>query len=487
MHLSNQYAPPVGIDERCTHTLDVPFAPPAGTDALVDNLLQTRFEDLSEDNVRIFKDRLLDMTGCLFGGTIVPEDAFLETMLKRWGGAEEAPLFARSGRLPLPAAAMLNAITARANDFGSMFFRVFGERMPSHCGETLIPLNLTLADVIPVSGRDFIARNVAAEDMTGRILYTLPVRWPTDMLLVSGAAAALAAPYYGLDAAQTKSALTYAACNATDPANSYYDYSQEFKYHNGESARMGVMACELARGGWTGWRDPFFGHWGLVTRQIKDGGLLPANYEKAFSRLGEVYFTEESFKQGPGGIPTSSAARCGAKVREKIIAACGSFDASQIKRVRVLKSNLVPVNYYSNPFTRRNQINALFCFQFVACCALLHGETRADLVQTPAIRADKRLTELAEESTMEVFESGTKQMRVIVEMHDGRGFEHTEDFEGSKHAYPSREFLEKKFWDQYNAWGKGSRAAGEKIIELAGKIETLDDMREYTSLLTLTE
>lgn len=108
-------------------------------------------------------------------------------------------------------------------------------------------------------------------------------------------------------------------------------------------------------------------------------------------------------------------------------------------------------------------------------------------MQTPAIRADKRLTELAEESTMEVFESGTKQMRVIVEMHDGRSFEHTEDFEGSKHAYPSREFLEKKFWDQYNAWGKGSRAAGEKIIELAGKIETLDDMREYTSLLTLTE
>lgn len=118
------------------------------------------------------------------------------------------------------------------------------------------------------------------------------------MLMVSSAAAALASRYYKLDADKTKVALTYAACNATDPANSYYDYSQEFKYHNGASAQMGIMACELAKGGWDGWADPYFGHWGLVTRQVKDGKPLPELYEKAFEGLGQVWYTEESFKRG---------------------------------------------------------------------------------------------------------------------------------------------------------------------------------------------
>lgn len=482
-----EYAPPVGVDASCTNHLDGPYAPPKGIDMLCENIVNTTYDKLSEDNVRIFKDRLLDMTGCIFGGAIVPEDQFLADLLCRWGGIEEAPLFARKGRLPMPSAVMLNSITARANDFGNMFFHVLGDRIASHCGETLIPMSLTLADVYPTSGKEFIANNVAAEDLTARILYTLPMRWPTDMLMVSSAAAALASRYYKLDAARTKAALSYAACNATDPANSYYDYSQEFKYHNGASAQVGIMACELAKGGWDGLADPFFGHWGLVTMQVKDGKPLPALYEKAFENLGKVWYTEESFKRGPGGIPTTAAAKCGAAVRKMIVAERGSMDPEQIKQVRVFRSGNMRFNYYSNPFTRRNHTNALFSFQFAACCALLNGTVKVDLVQTPAIQANPYLMELAERSTMEVFdcEAGKSLMKVIVEMKDGKSYEDMEDYGGSMHDYPSKEFLIQKFWDQFNAYGKLPKSVGEKIVELAGKIETLSDMREYTELLTL--
>ena len=199
-----EYAPPVGIDAACTNQLEGPYAPPKGIDLLCENVVNTTYDQLSEDNVRIFKDRLLDMTGCIFGGAIVPEDQFLADLLRRWGGIEEAPLFARKGRLPMPSAVMLNSITARANDFGNMFFHVLGDRIASHCGETLIPMGLTLADVYPTSGREFIANNIAAEDLTARILYTLPMRWPTDMLMVSSAAAALASRYYKIGRASCR-------------------------------------------------------------------------------------------------------------------------------------------------------------------------------------------------------------------------------------------------------------------------------------------
>ena len=482
-----EYAPPVGVDVACMNKLDSPYAPPIGIDLLCKNVVETTYDQLSEDNVRIFKDRLLDMTGCILGGAIVPEDQFLAEVLCRWGGIEEAPLFARRGRLPMPSAVMLNSITARANDFGNMFFHVHGDRIASHCGETLIPMGLTLADVYQTNGAEFIANNVAAEDLTARILYTLPMRWPTDMLMVSSAAAALASRYYKLDADKTKVALTYAACNATDPANSYYDYSQEFKYHNGASAQMGIMACELAKGGWDGWADPYFGHWGLVTRQVKDGKPLPELYEKAFEGLGQVWYTEESFKRGPGGMPTTAAAKCGAAVRKKIIEARGRLDPDKICRVRVFRSSNMRFNYYANPFHLRNHTNALFSYQFAACCALLHGAVRVDLVQTPAILNDPYLISLAESSTMEVFECepGKSMMKVIVELADGQSFEDIEDYGGSMHDYPTKEFIEEKFWAQFNAYGKMRRSVGEKIVELASKLETLPDMREYTELLTL--
>ena len=483
-----EYAPPVGIDAACPNQLEGPYAPPRGIDLLCENLVSTTYDKLSADNIRIFKDRLLDMTGCLFGGAIVPEDQFLADLLRRWGGIEEAPLFARAGRLPMPSAVMLNSITARANDFGNMFFHVLGDRIASHCGETLIPMGLTLADVYPTSGEAFIANNVAAEDLTARILFTLPRRWPTDMLMVSSAAAALASRYYKLDAARTKVALTYAATNATDPGNSYYDYCQEFKYHNGASAQMGIMACELARGGWQGFADPYFGHWALVTMQVKDGGPLPALYEKAFEGLGQVWYTEESFKRGPGGIPTTAAAKCGAGVRARILDDRGELRLADIRRVRVFRSSNMRFNYYANPFSRRNHTNALFSYQFAACCALLHGAVKVELVQTPAIQADTSLVELAENSSMEVFdcEAGKSMMKVVVEMKDGAVYEDIQDYGGSMHDYPSREFLLQKFWDQFNAFGKLPRSVGEKIVELAGKIETLSDMREYTQLLTLS-
>jgi 2-methylcitrate dehydratase PrpD len=467
--------------------VDKKLLPPNGTGMLCRNLVETTFDRLSEDNIRIFKDRLLDMTGCIFGGAIVPEDQFFYELLRRWGGLEEAPLFAASGRLPVVSAVMHNCILARANDFGNMAYEVLGDSIASHFGETLIPMGLTLADVYGTSGEDFITNNIAAEDTIGRVLYTLPVRWPMDMLLVSSAAAALAARYYKLDARQAKVALSFAATNATDPGNSYFDYSHEFKYHNGESARMGVMAAELAKGGWNGLEDPYFGHWGLISNRLGTDDELPDLYEKSFEGLGEVYYTERRFKRWPGGIPTTVAGQCGAALHETITKAYGAFDPEKIKQVHVYRSNSMRYNYYSNPFKLRNHVNALFSYQFSVCCALLNGTIRIDHVQTSSIHSNPLLIELAENSTMGTFECepGRMMMKVVVEMKDGQVFEEIKDYNIAMSTYPAKEFLEKKFWDQFNAFGKLPKSFGEEIIRLAGKIETLPDMREYTQLLTL--
>lgn len=344
-----------------------------------------------------------------------------------------------------------------------------------------------MADVYGCTGKEFIANNIAAEDTVGRVLYTLPVRWPTDMELGSSAAAAIAIRYYKLDAEKAKVAFSYAATNATNPGNSYYDYCQEFKYHNAESARCGIMSAELAKGGWRGLEDPFFGNDGLIAKKVPMGSL-PDLYEKTFDMLGEKYFTEVRFKKGPGGMPTIAVSELGMKLRNKIMEADGAFDPNKIKQVRIYGPDRLRKDYYSNPFKLRNHTNALFSYTFSCCCALYHGDRRVDLVQTPAILAHPKLVELAETTVMDTY-TCTPERDIIykaqAEMTDGRIFESEADFVGSMFQYPTKELLEKKFWDQFNAFGKLPKSTGEKIIELANRIETLTDMREYTELLTI--
>ncbi len=459
------------------------YMPPKGIDALCENAVNVTYEKLSEDNIRIVKDKLLDITGCILGGSIVKEDQFLTQYFKQLGGKEEADVFTKGFKLPLVNAVLLNSLYARANDFGAMFFRVRDEHIASHNSESIIPMALSYATTRKVSGKEFLANDVAAEDLTCRILYSLPVRWPTDMLLVSTCTTTLASRYNGFNKEELKTALSYAQANCTNPGNSYYDYSQEFKYHNAESSRMGVMAVELTKGGWRGYKDPYFGHWGLVTMQIKDSSDLPALYDGIFRNLGKEFYIEESFKRFPGGIPTTAAANAGKDIRNQIISAYGKLEPSRIRGVHVSRSSKVRYNYYSEPFVLRNHTNALFCFQFSACCALLYGNVGVASVQTDAINADKDLLRLAEESTFDVFEDDRALLKVVVEMEDGREFVSQMDYDGSMHEYPTHEFLVGKFKSQAEVSGVMNKSKIEKVIDLAGRIETLDDMREYTELL----
>lgn len=306
------------------------------------------------------------------------------------------------------------------------------------------------------------------------------------MELGSSAAAAIAIRYFKLDVQMAKVAFGYAATNATDPGNSYYDYCQEFKYHNAESARCGIMAAQLAMGGWRGLEDPFFGNGGLITKKLPPQAL-PELYEQAFELLGEKYFTEVRFKRGPGGMPTIALSELGLKLRQQIIESDGGVDPEKIKQVRIFEPDSLRRNYYSNPFRLRNHTNALFSYAFACCCSLYHGDRRVDLVQTPAILAHPVLVALAENTIIDTYPCPSKNdiYKAQAEMKDGRIFEAEADFVGEMFKYPSREFLEKKFWDQFNAFGKLPRAVGEKIIELADRVETLTDIREYTELLTL--
>ena len=103
---------------------------------------------------------------------------------------------------------------------------------------------------------------------------------------------------------------------------------------------------------------------------------------------------------------------------------------------------------------------------------------------TSAIQQDTELVRLAEGATMETYEpeGGAPMVKAVFVMKDGSTLEAEQNFMVME-RYPEKEELIAKFMDQFNAYGKLPAANAEKIIELADRIEEVEDMREFTELL----
>ena len=214
---------------------------------------------------------------------------------------------------------------------------------------------------------------------------------------------------------------------------------------------------------------------------------MPPLFEYATKDLGKLYFTEESFKRFPGGIPNTPAALAAIEVRKKM---GGKINVDDVAAVDVFRSENTAYNYYSQPFSNPTQLNGLFCYQFQVCCALYYGAVRVEHVQTEAIQNNQELLALIAKSTMGVYSSDdgipvARSMRVRVTKKSGEVFEHTQEAGEAMHGYPDREFIVQKFTDQFNAFGKLPKNHCEKIDSLALDIENIKNMREFTELLVL--
>ena len=77
-------------------------------EVISENALKVKFEDLDDQTIKVWKDRLIDLTGCIIGGAMAAGDPGLVKIVRDMGGKQEAPLFIHGGRVPLANAAMVN-------------------------------------------------------------------------------------------------------------------------------------------------------------------------------------------------------------------------------------------------------------------------------------------------------------------------------------------------------------------------------------------
>ena len=65
-----------------------------------------------------------------------------------WGGTEQATMWGFGDKAPLPHTAYVNALCARANDYGPVETFAAGRFKPLHVSETMVPVSLAAAEML---------------------------------------------------------------------------------------------------------------------------------------------------------------------------------------------------------------------------------------------------------------------------------------------------------------------------------------------------
>lgn len=278
-------------------------------ETFADFLMSTRFADLPE--------RTTDLAAMIVASTVASAAAgrsiesariVREIELERGGRSDATVWFERGTKLPVVAAARVNAIMsdAAASDDSDL-------RNIVHAGTPLTATALAVAEKTAASGADVLAAIVVGYEAAGRIGEAIIPRFDFrgfhGCLGAAFGATIAAARLYGLDARQAAHAIALTATSIGGLTKSA-DASVAREYHCASVTMLGIEAAQAAQRGYTG---------ELAILEMERGfcqlfGGPEANVASITRDLGRDWdiATDMAFKLVPGGHPFHAFAEAAA-------------------------------------------------------------------------------------------------------------------------------------------------------------------------------
>lgn len=453
-------------------------------EVLSEGALKVKFEDLSERNIEICKDKLLDNIGNIAGGALAFGNREVKRVIESYGETGEAPIFMLGGKASLGNAAMVNAMSARSNDFEPMFMNLDGVHWPSKESATLINAVLTAAAVYGFSGKDYITHEVVGEDLSVRIMaaggrWNFSVGWDSSFTMPIYGVCAQFARMRGLDAQQLRDAWGMAMGMVGGTMSHIFDYATSAKLGAGYNIRNADFATRLAEEGFPSLNNIYEGPRNIY-RQYR--GMDEACYPEYLTKdYGKKFYMEESIKLYPVGTPATIVAFAGSELY-------GCCKPSEITDIELaFPDNYTEMYYWPSYEVGRDPLtHAQFSYQYALCAPLLKGpfsvrHYNEGVLRSPELLRLTQMTRLMHDSSLP---QNPSTIRVTITERDGTKHTVTKssnDF--SMHTYPTREQLLAKYWDQIDSYSLIPHSAASKLIELVDRLEDITDMREITELL----
>lgn len=332
---------------------------------------------------------LLDATGVMLGasGMAAEARAFVAVAAQSPGACA---ILGTGRTAAAPAAALANGALAHALDFEDAF-----DLAPGHPNASLVPALIALAQANgPVDGRRFLTALAVGGDLSCRMGLALGRRmeeggWYPPPILAAFGAAAGAAHLLGLDAVQTKDALSLILCQATMPGEIMHSARTTIRaVREGFPAQAAVLSALLAREGVAGFEEPLEGKAGFYA--LYAGGKFAP--EVLTADLGTRWWIEElTFKPWPSCRGTHPFIELALGLR----AHCKDV-AMAVQRIEV---GIDPIQrMLTEPALRKaaptTSIDAKFSIPFTVALALARGRVGLDDFDAAA-RADPAVLALA--------------------------------------------------------------------------------------------
>jgi 2-methylcitrate dehydratase PrpD len=215
------------------------------TGRIAEHIAAIRFEELPADIVEIARQTLLDWLAVTLAGSREDLAAILRGEAEEQGGKPVATIIGRNMKTGTQQAALVNGATSHALDYDDTNFLA-----SAHCGVTIIPGLLALAEDRDASGRNFLAALVAgfeASGMAGAAHYRLGFH-STGTIGSFGATGACA----NLIRLDINTAATAFGIAASQTAGLRAMFGTMCKpLHAGKAVQNGLIATTLAARGFT--------------------------------------------------------------------------------------------------------------------------------------------------------------------------------------------------------------------------------------------
>ena len=429
------------------------------TRTLARYVLSARYEDLPEAIRKEARRTLLNWTGCTIGGSQHETVDIAVATLAPFSGAPQASLLGRRERFDILHAALINGISSHVFDFDDTHLKTV-----IHPGGPVASAILALAELRPVSGRDFLnamVLGIEAECRIGNAVYPdhYDRGWHITGSTGAFGAAVASGKLLGLTEQQMVWALGIAAAQPVGLREMFGSMTKSF--HPGRAAQNGLTAALLAQRNFTSSDTGIEGKngWANVLSTKRD-------YAEITDGLGQRYeIAFNTYKPFACGIVIHPAIDACIQLRNE-----QRLTADQIERVDLFVHPLVLE--LTGKKAPQTGLEAKFSVYLAAALAIVNGSagmrdfTDQNARNPQMVALASRVTATVDPAIKE------EQVRATITLKDGRTFEkRVEHAVGSVERPMSDADLEAKFLDLARDVMTVARA--RRVIEACSGIDSL--------------
>jgi 2-methylcitrate dehydratase PrpD len=452
------------------------------SEALAGNILNTRYTDLSVDNVERAKMRILDAIGCLIGGARAEGCQAMLELVKRWGGSPEAHVLVYGVAAPVHHAAMMNSLMTRSFDFEPV--EAEGEKStgPAHISGTTVPVALTLSENCGASGKEMITALCLGDDLASRLSiasgFDFGLGWDNTGTINKFGAAAITAKLLRLNQKQIYNSFGIVLNQLAGSMAGVWDKTMCFKLPIALAARDGIFAAELAQQGFSGVKDPFTGQYGffaMYCRKADTSGMA--------KDLGHRYYADCVIKPYPCCRATHPAIDAALEIVKQ-----PGYNVGNIAEVELNTTQATLGLFVGTPFIAGEtpHIDAAFSLRYTVADALLRQEVIPEHFSEEAIR-DPRISTLINATVMPgtLSAKGLNKVEITVKMQDGQVYKAGAGIARGDIAHNplSKEEIIAKFRHNLAFAHSISENNAEKVLDMISNLEEVNDLRQLTALL----